>query len=46
MSKAHILQSTLVAVLREVGFFTREIPYDKPNTMQAFRQVRNGERQR
>lgn len=38
------MRGTLVTVLREVGLFTPEIPYDKPGVMRAFRHMSNGQR--
>lgn len=45
-SKALVLMSTLVAILRESGFFTPEIPHEKPTGLLAYRLMRREERNR
>ncbi|KAG9244516.1 hypothetical protein BJ878DRAFT_421194 [Calycina marina] len=46
ISKAIILRNILVGVLREVGFFTAGIPFDKPGDLLAFRHKNIGDRSR
>lgn len=46
LTKSTFLMNTLVAALREVGFFSREVPYKKPSGIPAYRIVVEGERQR